>query len=255
MTSLILLIFLLFLLFLSAILFVLGLISPKISLFWRKKKSRIASSLIYGLLFVITFFSIGIYFSEDKILEEASGFLNNAEKLADKQDFAGAVKLYTKAVNLKLDTTDENQKHLLAEAYRERCISYVKLKNYKLADNDMASYLKLEPHFYNISIRLEDYVRFELTKKTDYHSAVEVYSLLVKYEPTNAIFLTQLGLNKIMLTNDKSTGLVDIDRAIEINNKCGYAYKVRALFTKSCEDYIMAKSLGEDVSILGFTCK
>lgn len=145
---------------LGFLLAIIGLVSPKVSLFWRKgKRSRKFSTLFYGFVTLFSFIMIFVswfviesiddssYSSrpEDPKSKEASGLAGKGRVYYDKDQLDSALLMFTKVIELKPDTADYSGREALRDAYRYRASIYVTRNKYDLALADDTERIKLDP--------------------------------------------------------------------------------------------------------------
>ncbi|PYF74081.1 tetratricopeptide repeat protein [Pedobacter nutrimenti] len=257
----------LLILFVISFLFtIVGLIAPKITLFWYKKnRTRRLSTLFYGLssIFCIVLwigaFVIAVVLEDSEPVVEApknpkvlltDSLLKVAKAYSQSDQIDQARLNYDKIIGLKGLEKDSVLRVNLVSAYKGRGKIYKDIYQNQKALLDYENASKLEKN--NISILLEIAELKFLTY--DYKSSISVCDQVLKMDTANADALTQRSISK-EFSNDFNAALLDINKALFIYpSRAGY-YSTRGRIyaklndlDKACKDYHKASDLGANVA-------
>lgn len=148
-----------FIFLLSFLFIIIGLISPRVSLFWHKtKKSRKFSTLLYGLTTIFSFILIFVFWGMAEAMDEgeySSGPIDpNIDKVdkltekgreySDKEQLDSALIMYSKVIDMKPDTSKYQIKRNLETCYKSRAYIYKQRNKYDLALADYNHLISLD---------------------------------------------------------------------------------------------------------------
>lgn len=202
------------------------------------------SAFILSLLLALTFMHAS-YSQTSHNTSEAQKLFQSGHRKFYGSDFKGAVKDFTKAIELnvkngvleKVDTLEFRNEI----AYALRALVKIQLKEYDSSISDCNMAMKTDPKY-----SYAYYVR-GLAKKglSDYQGSIDDFSKTIELAPKNNWAYYDRGLVKQSLKDYKGA-IQDYDEAIKLANKMGVAYYQRGLAKSELGD---KEGSGEDMDM------
>ncbi|MDC1335899.1 tetratricopeptide repeat protein [Flavobacteriaceae bacterium] len=166
-----------------------------------------------------------------------SAYYNRGVSKQDLEDYYGAIKDYTKSIELEPNYTN---------AYANRGVSKHKLEDDYGAIADYTKAIELDPNdadaYYNRGVSKQDL--------EDYYGAIKDYTKFIELDPNYAYAYYNRGVSKKKL-EDYYGAIADYTKAIELDPDDANAYSSRGISKEdlgdlngACSDWKKAASLG-----------
>ena len=151
--------------------------------------------------------------SEHRASSEASDQYNKGVKLQESGDLAGAIAAYTKAI--KIDPNKD-------DAYNNRGVAYLALKDYPAALADFSRAIQLSPTAEAYNNRGNIYF-----SQKQFPEAISDFGESIKLKQSSEAY-TNRG-TAYEESGDDNLALLDLNQAIRLNDKFARAYAVRGI--------------------------
>jgi len=152
--------------------------------------------------FIILVLVCSLICTDSIIAQTAVDYYNRGIAKDEANDFNGAIKEYSKAIEL-------NSKHI--NAYYNRGLAKEALTDYKGAIRDFNKVIELNPNEQGAYFHL-GFSKFNLK---DYKGAIENYTIAIKLDPNDADAYVNRGKAKLLLGH-KNDACIDILKGIQL---------------------------------------